>query len=107
MALQAFSSALKRRGAKEMDRRWTICPAGGIDKIQPFVGLFAGQKLDIAVLTDYANADRKKLDKILQNKVLESSRLLTYATILGLQEADLEDVFSVKCTPAFSMRPSN
>jgi hypothetical protein len=29
-----------------------------------------------------------------QNKVLESERLLNFATILGLQEADVEDVFS-------------
>jgi len=29
-----------------------------------------------------------------QNKVLEGERLLNFATILGLQEADIEDVFT-------------
>ena len=92
--LYAWSSALQRRGKTGIDRRWTICPAGGIDKIQPFVALFAGQKLDIAALTDYARTDRKKLESLRQNRVLENERLLTFATILGIEEADIEDVFA-------------
>ncbi len=91
--LYAWSSALQRRGKAGLDRRWTICPAGGIDKIQPFVALFAGQKLDIAALTDYARSDKKKLESLRQNRVLENERLLTFATILELEEADIEDVF--------------
>jgi predicted ATP-dependent endonuclease of OLD family len=92
--LQALSSALIRRGRPGLDRRWTICPAGGIDKIQPFVGLFAGQKLDIAVLSDYAKTDKRKLESLRQNKIMESDRLLTFASILGVDEADIEDVFT-------------
>lgn len=69
--LQAWSSALARRGKAELDRRWTICPAGGIDKIQPFVALFSGQKLDIAALSDYAKSDKKKLGSLRQNKIME------------------------------------
>lgn len=92
--LHAFSSALARRGKPGLDRRWTICPAGGIDRIQPFVALFAGQKLDIAALTDYAKSDRKRLDVLRQNKVMESNRLLTFATVLKTEEADVEDVFT-------------
>jgi len=92
--LESWSSVLVRRGKKGLDRRWTMCPAGGIDKIQPFVALFSGQKLDIAVISDYAKADKRKFESLRQNKVLESERLLNFATILGLQEADIEDVFS-------------
>jgi predicted ATP-dependent endonuclease of OLD family len=92
--LQAWSSALIRRGKPGLDRRWTICPAGGIDKIQPFVGLFAGQKLNIAALTDYAKSDKKKVESLRQNKVMESDRLLTFASILGFDEADIEDVLT-------------
>jgi hypothetical protein len=77
-----------------LDRRWTICPAGGIDRIQPFVALFSGQKLDIAALTDYAKSDRKRLETLRQNKVMESNRLLTFATVLKTEEADVEDVFT-------------
>jgi len=92
--LQAWSAALNRRGRTKLDARWTLCPAGGLDKVQPFVALFGGAKLEIAALTDYAKADRKKLDNLRQSRVLESDRLLTFATILGLEEADVEDVFS-------------
>ena len=35
--LQALSTALKARGRTALDSRWTICPAGGIDRIMPFV----------------------------------------------------------------------
>jgi predicted ATP-dependent endonuclease of OLD family len=92
--LEAWSSALGRRGRTGLDRRWTICPAGGIDKIQPFVALFSGQKLDIAVLSDYAKGDKRKFESLRQNKVMESERLLTFASILEVDEADIEDVFS-------------
>jgi energy-coupling factor transporter ATP-binding protein EcfA2 len=92
--LQAWSSALVRHGKAGLDRRWTICPAGGIDKIQPFVALFSGQKLDIAAISDYAKGDKKKLDSLRQNKIMEGDRLLTFASVLGLEEADIEDVFS-------------
>jgi hypothetical protein len=92
--LQAWSSALKRQGRPGLDHRWTICPAGGIDKIQPFVALFSGQKLDIAVISDYSKADRKKFESLRQNKVMEGERLLSFATVLGIEEADIEDVFN-------------
>lgn len=92
--LQSWSSALARRNRTKLDPRWTLCPAGGIDKIQPFVSLFSGAKLEIAVLSDFAKTDRKKFDSLKQNRILEGDRLLTFASILGLDEADAEDVFS-------------
>jgi len=93
LGLQALSSAIVRKGGTGIDRRWTLCPAGGIDKIQPFISLFSGAKLNIAALTDYARSDRKKIEAIRQNRVMEGERFLTYAGVLGLEEADLEDVF--------------
>jgi predicted ATP-dependent endonuclease of OLD family len=92
--LEAWSSAILRRKGTGLDRKWTLCPAGGIDKIQPFVALFSGQKLDIAALSDYAKKDKKKMESLRQNKILEGDRLLTFATILGIDEADIEDVFT-------------
>jgi energy-coupling factor transporter ATP-binding protein EcfA2 len=92
--LESWSSALVRRGKNGLDRRWTPCPAGGIDRIQPFVALFAGQKLDIAALSDYAKGDKRKVDSLRQNKVMEGEKLLTFATVLGVDEADIENVLS-------------
>jgi predicted ATP-dependent endonuclease of OLD family len=92
--LEAWSSALIRRNKPGLNRRWTLCPAGGIDRIQPFVALFAGQKLDIAALSDYSRGDKKKIEALRRNKIMEDDHLLTLATILGLDEADIEDTFS-------------
>ena len=92
--LQAWSSALGRRGRTRLDPRWTICPSGGIDKIQSFVSLFSGQRLQIAALTDFAQGDKRKLEAIRQMNVVAQGRLLDFATLLGQPEADVEDVFA-------------
>ena len=92
--LNAFSAELGRRGRTTLDPRWTICPAGGIDKIQSFVGLFSGQNLHIAALTDFARGDRKKHDNLQRSGLLQGDRLKTFATVLGAEEADVEDIFS-------------
>jgi len=91
--LQALSNALKKRNRSFLNPRWTMCPAGGIDKIQPFVSLFSGAKLDIVALTDFSKKDSRKLEGLIQNKILQSDKLLNFAVLLGLEEADIEDVF--------------
>jgi hypothetical protein len=63
------------------------------DRFQHFVALFLGAKLNVAALTDFAKSDRRKLDAPRQSRILESDRLLTFARILNLEEADAEDVF--------------
>ena len=70
--LQAFSDALKRRGRECLDQRWTLCPAGSIDKIQPFVSLFGGNHLNVAVLTDIAQGSKKTLTKLKQKQDTKS-----------------------------------
>jgi hypothetical protein len=93
--LSAFSKALASMGRSPLDRRWTICPAGGIDKIQSFVSLFAGAKLKIAAITDFAKSDAKKLDQLRKAKIVDAPNLLTFAGVLGKEEADVEDIFDV------------
>ncbi len=92
--LRVLSAQLARRNRTALDPRWTICPAGGIDKIQSFVSLFAGNKLDIAVMTDFSTSDRKKLDQLKRSAILGSGRIMNYAEVLGLPEADVEDIFA-------------
>ena len=91
--LHVLSAALKKRGRIGLDSRWSVCPAGGLDKIQSFVSLFWSAKLDIAVLTDFAKRDQRKIDTLINGKILEGSRILTMASLLGLPEADVEDIF--------------
>ena len=91
--LKAVSEALKQQQRQHLDYKWTICPAGGLDKIQAFVSLFYGNNLDIAVLTDMAIGSKSKIKKLKKTEILEDNRILNYADFLGQDEADVEDMF--------------
>jgi energy-coupling factor transporter ATP-binding protein EcfA2 len=91
--LQAASSVLVKRKRTGLDPRWAICPSGGIDKVLPFVRLFYGNKLNVAVLTDFDRGQRKKLDQLYQAELLEKERIILATEIAGKEEADIEDFF--------------
>ncbi|MCY3816196.1 MAG: AAA family ATPase [Gammaproteobacteria bacterium] len=91
--LQALSDALKSCGRIGLDTRWTICPSGGIDRIMPFVSLFAGKQLHIAVLSDVAQGAKGKVEKIRSSDILKAGHFYTVADFLDQTEADIEDVF--------------
>ncbi|MGR3311163.1 MAG: AAA family ATPase [Candidatus Brocadiales bacterium] len=92
--LQAASTALKGKRRMGLDPRWTICPTGGIDKISPFVSLFCGNSLNVAVLTDYAKGQKGKVERLRQSQLLKEGRVYTYADFCGKEEADVEDMLS-------------
>lgn len=94
--LQALSSALRVRGRNALDQRWTLCPSGGIDKVQPFMSLFAGNagKLDVAVLTDQGAGDKTKVEKLKRSELLKAGRVYSIADFTDNSEADIEDLFS-------------
>ncbi|RYG93434.1 MAG: hypothetical protein EON58_18325, partial [Alphaproteobacteria bacterium] len=91
--IQALSEALRRRGRAGLDSRWIICPAGGIDKIAPFVALFGGNALHIAVLSDQAGGDKKKIEQMRRSEILAAGHFHTMADHLERPEADIEDLF--------------
>ncbi|PZU46762.1 MAG: hypothetical protein DI568_11570 [Sphingomonas sp.] len=91
--IQALSDALKRRGRTGLDTRWTLCPAGGIDKIRPFVAMFSGNALHIAVLSDQAKGDNRKVDDLKRAEILKAGHFYTMADFMGRPEADIEDIF--------------
>jgi predicted ATP-dependent endonuclease of OLD family len=91
--LQAASHALRKRGKRGLDERWTVCPSGGIDKVQSFASLFSGNRLNIAVLTDYGDGDKKKVERLRQSQILNSSQVFTTSEFTGLDESDVEDFF--------------
>ena len=94
--LQALSDALERRGRTGLDSRWTMCPAGGIDRIMPFVSLFAGKRLHIAVLSDEARGAKGKVEKIRQSDVLQAGHFFTVADFIDATEGDIEDIFHLE-----------
>lgn len=91
--LQALSDALVRRGRRGLDPRWTLCPAGGIDKIRPFVSLFSGNAVNVAVLSDEAKGDKRRVEELRRSEVLKAGQLRTMAEFLDRSEADIEDAF--------------
>lgn len=93
--LQVLSQVLKTRGRKGLDPRWVICPTGGLDKVWSFASLFGGNKLDVAVLTDYGAGDKSKVERLRQSTILKSGRVLSIADFTGKNESDIEDLFTL------------
>lgn len=91
--LQVLSQALARRGRERLDQRWTICPSGGIDRIAPFVRLFGGNRINVAVLSDIANGDKTKIENLKKAEILKAGHFFTCADFATQAEADVEDLF--------------
>ncbi len=94
--LQSLSHALSSRGRNGLDSRWTLCPAGGIDRIMPFVSLFSGNDIHIAVLSDKATGDKSKISRIRQSEILQTDHFFTVADFIEANEGDIEDIFGVE-----------
>lgn len=94
--LQAFSQALKDCGREGLDARWVICPTGGIDKIWAFASLFGGNKLNIAVLSDYGKGDKPKIERLKQSQLLNSGHVWTVSDFTGKPESDIEDLIDIE-----------
>ncbi len=86
------SNELRSRGRVGLDPRWTITPAGGIDKIGSFVALFGGNKLHVAVLTDYHAGDKQKVRTLRDSEILRAGHVFWAEAITATMEADVEDI---------------
>lgn len=91
--LKALSAALRKRGREALDLKWTLCPSGGIGNIRPFVTLFKGNELNVAVLSDYAQGDKRKVERLRHSEILKAGAVLTIDQFTGKTEADVEDLF--------------
>lgn len=91
--LQALSDALNRRQRTGLDPRWVLCPAGGIDKIRPFVSLFGANQLNVAALSDEAKGDKRKIEDLKRGDVLKAGHFYSIADFVDASEADIEDLF--------------
>ena len=90
--LNAFSAELRRRARTNLDKRWTLCPAGGVDKVSAFVSLFAGNKLHVAVLTDFMKGQKAKIEQLRKSKLLNDGHVFTAVDFCAQDEADIEDL---------------
>lgn len=91
--LQVLSQALTKRRRIGIDPKWTLCPSGGIDKIAPFVRLFGGNRINMAVLSDIANGDKTKIENLKKAEILKAGHFYTCADFTNQAESDVEDLF--------------
>jgi len=93
--LQWASEQLRQAHRTFLDPRWTVTPAGGISKIQSFLALFGGNKLDVAVLTDFGTGDKAKVRDLRASELLRSGHVFTandFADPDHTGESDIEDI---------------
>ena len=91
--LQVLSQALIKRKREGIDKKWTLCPSGGIDKIAPFVRLFGGNGINVVVLSDIANGDKTKIENLKRANILKAGHFYTCADFTDQSESDVEDLF--------------
>ena len=92
--LQAMSNELRSRKRTFLDPRWTLCPSGGIERMMPFITLFAGNELHVAALSDRAHGKKKEVERIRQSEILRAGHFYTIADFIDADEGDVEDLFS-------------
>lgn len=90
--LTFFSNKLKELKRTSLNEDWTICPSGGIDKIQSFVSLFGGNALRIVTLTDYHMGDKNKIDRLKKSGLLDDKNILLASDYTGFEASDIEDI---------------
>ena len=90
--LKAVSAQLAKQGRIFLNPSWTICPAGGLDKVMSFVILFSGKIGNIAVLTDMGSGDKSKVRKLREHELLKSGRVFSADEYANQDEADVEDL---------------
>lgn len=91
--LKWFSERARERARLHLDRRWVICPVGGIDKVNSFAALFASNALNIAVLVDLHKGQKGKVRTLKESRLLRSGAVFTPDMYLEeLDEGDTEDL---------------
>lgn len=94
--LQTMSGLLEEAGRQGLDRRWTITPVGGSEKVPTFAALLGSQKgLTIATLIDFQKKDQQSIENLYKRKLLQKKNVLTFAEFTCTTEADIEDMFDV------------
>jgi predicted ATPase len=87
-----FSRQLQQRGRAGLDPRWVITPVGGVDKVGSFLALFAGNKLHVAVLTDFHEGQKKKVRELRESDLLRKGHVFSAEMYADQPEADVEDI---------------
>lgn len=87
-----ISQELKKRKKTILSQKWTITPVGGIDKIGSFISLFGGNKINVAVLTDFQKGHKNKIRQLKESDLLKKGQVFSAEMFVKQDEADIEDL---------------
>lgn len=87
-----ISQLLRKKKRTALDPKWTITPVGGIDKIGSFISLFGGNKINVAVLTDFQKGHKNKIRQLKESDLLKKGQVFSAEMFLKQEEADIEDL---------------
>lgn len=91
--LQVMSVVAEDKGHAPLDPRWVAVPVGGADKLSTFITLLGANKLNIAVLRDFASNEKQRVDALIKNGFLKNDKLVLLSEFNGGKDADIEDLF--------------
>jgi hypothetical protein len=94
--LAVMSEAVKTRTEDPtagLNPRWSVVPAGGIEKMPAFISLFTGSNLNIAAMIDVAAKGNQRIDDIISKGLIEHSAIIRLTEFTNTREADIEDLF--------------
>lgn len=92
--LTVMSEALRAAGRECLDPRWRVLPAGGAGTMPAAIALL-GRELDVTVLVDGGSRPPQRLNQLVEEGILDGTRILMLGSVAGRRVADIEDLFSV------------
>ena len=90
--IQVMSGMLQANGRTALDSRWVIVPVGGLDKVPTFLALLSAQ-LNVVAIIDGKAGGNQRINSLVTKGVIEGSKILPLANVIGAKEADIEDLF--------------
>lgn len=91
--LEVMSQFLKDNSRAGLNNRWSLVPAGGLDKIPTFIALF-GTQLNISVILDVSASGNQRVRDMVDRGLLEPDKLFPLTDITNKRESDIEDLFT-------------
>lgn len=93
--LQLASRAVEADGRVGLDRRWTITPVGGVDRMDTFVRLFSANHLNTCVLLDVSGNKKAKVEKLIASGDLRDAQVVRLTEFTKAAASDIEDMFDL------------
>ena len=90
-----LSRHLVDQGREGLKDDWSVIPVGGADMVPTFVALL-GHHLEVTVVIDSQKAGHQRLERMAEQGLLASNRIITIGQVAGLKLADIEDLFALE-----------